>query len=327
MSMYTTSILRSGNSFHSRDLEETRAGLTKLFTSHSLQLLDVKRALETDVVESKFGESALVYVSYGAPVKIEADELGHCYLFQRSFGEPIQVAKETHTGLCQGDTLSLVSATEPMAMRWGRGSRVLTLKLDRGTLERNLKRMLNRALHKPIVFDPELNATTPQGREWTRMIDTLKNELIHTSAQDTAIAEATENLVACYALKMLGHNYSQELQSLAQEDEPKIIKHAKEFVEANIHESISTRDLAAASGLSSSAITRNFRRCVDMTPLEYIKKRKLDSAREDLQQAPVGTQIAQVALKYGFNHLGRFSEAYRLAFGETPLQTLRNSGP
>lgn len=103
--------LRSSQRFRSKDLEETRAGLTELFTSHSLRLIDQKRNLETDVIEAKFRESALVYVSYGAAVNIEADELEHCFLFQRAIGDPIKIGKSSHQGICHGNSQSIISAT------------------------------------------------------------------------------------------------------------------------------------------------------------------------------------------------------------------------
>ena len=60
------------------------------------------------------------------------------------------------------------------------------------------------------------------------------------------------------------------------------------------------------------------------TPKHYIRQRKLERVRACLSD-PVARvrNVTEVALDYGFLHLGRFSESYRSAFGELPSDTLR----
>jgi AraC-like DNA-binding protein len=50
---------------------------------------------------------------------------------------------------------------------------------------------------------------------------------------------------------------------------------------------------------------------------------RLRRAHEDLLQAPPGTRVTDVALRWGLGHLGRFSRDYLEAFGESPSETLR----
>ncbi len=43
--------------------------------------------------------------------------------------------------------------------------------------------------------------------------------------------------------------------------------------------------------------------------------------RDELLLAPEGTTVTEVALRWGFYHLGRFAQEYRALFGQSPSQT------
>jgi AraC-like DNA-binding protein len=49
----------------------------------------------------------------------------------------------------------------------------------------------------------------------------------------------------------------------------------------------------------------------------------MTAAREELASPGATTTVTDVALKWGFNHLGRFSGFYVRQFGEAPSETLR----
>jgi len=49
----------------------------------------------------------------------------------------------------------------------------------------------------------------------------------------------------------------------------------------------------------------------------------MTAAREELTRPGPTTTVTDVALKWGFNHLGRFSGFYTRQFGEAPSETLR----
>jgi transcriptional regulator GlxA family with amidase domain len=57
-----------------------------------------------------------------------------------------------------------------------------------------------------------------------------------------------------------------------------------------------------------------------------LKWLRLERAHADLRDASPGeTSVKRVALRYGFAHLGHFSEAYRRKYGQSPSQTLRTA--
>jgi AraC family ethanolamine operon transcriptional activator len=80
------------------------------------------------------------------------------------------------------------------------------------------------------------------------------------------------------------------------------------------------------SATSLSTLERIFLRELQMSPSQYILARRLVAANRDLTACgPNAWRISDIAPKYGFNHLGRFSGAYHRHFGELPSQTLRLS--
>jgi AraC-like DNA-binding protein len=54
--------------------------------------------------------------------------------------------------------------------------------------------------------------------------------------------------------------------------------------------------------------------------------RRMSLARQALASGSAAS-VSEVAFAYGFEHLGRFSIAYRARFGESPRETLRRGRP
>ncbi len=83
--------------------------------------------------------------------------------------------------------------------------------------------------------------------------------------------------------------------------------------------------LAAAASSSPCALQEGFRRHLDMTPMEFVRGVRMARAHEELARADPhsGTNVAQIASRWGFGHLGRFARDYRRRYGQLPSTTLR----
>ncbi|ROQ40709.1 AraC-like DNA-binding protein [Frondihabitans sp. PhB188] len=100
------------------------------------------------------------------------------------------------------------------------------------------------------------------------------------------------------------------------------LKVAVDFIHANAHLPISTTDIASASGLGLRTLQEGFRRVLETTPNAYLRGVRLDRARAELDAGRSG-EVANVARRWGFGNLGRFSAAYADRFGERPGDTAR----
>jgi adenylate cyclase len=106
---------------------------------------------------------------------------------------------------------------------------------------------------------------------------------------------------------------------------PYDLKKAVEFIRKEGGRKISMTDLVAHCGVAERTLRKHFSAFMAVSPLEYWRRFRLAAAREELLKGSNGTSVTEVAIRFGFNHFGRFSEQYRRCFGERPSTTLRRS--
>ena len=88
--------------------------------------------------------------------------------------------------------------------------------------------------------------------------------------------------------------------------------------------SLSIEELALKNGVQERTLRRAFQRYYGLSPVEYLRLRRLHHARIWLMVGcPDQTTVTKVAFELGFWDLGRFAGAYRELFGELPSETLR----
>jgi transcriptional regulator GlxA family with amidase domain len=84
-------------------------------------------------------------------------------------------------------------------------------------------------------------------------------------------------------------------------------------------------DIADAVRVTPRAVQYMFRRHLDITPLQYLRRLRLHCAHQDLLAAdPTIDTVAGIAARWGFAHTGRFAALYRQTYGQSPHTTLRN---
>lgn len=94
-------------------------------------------------------------------------------------------------------------------------------------------------------------------------------------------------------------------------------------MEAHANERIALSDLCAASACCERTLRHAFRECYGTSPMAFLKKLRLQGLRQDLRDAgPHDTTVLQLALHWGFWHMGHLGRDYKALFGETPGETL-----
>ena len=100
-------------------------------------------------------------------------------------------------------------------------------------------------------------------------------------------------------------------------------RRARALMDAQTHEPLALAELSAETGASVRTLQYAFRECYGVSPARYHVLRRLNGAYRDLKAAdPAAASVTRTATKWGFFHLGRFSQTYRNQFGELPSETL-----
>ena len=108
--------------------------------------------------------------------------------------------------------------------------------------------------------------------------------------------------------------------------QPRMLRRAVDFIRDNAQYDITIRDIAASADVTPRAIQYAFREHMNITPLEYLRRVRLERAHRELKSAdPAYDTVTSIAGRCGFTHPGRFSSAYKQVFGTEPSRTLRSS--
>lgn len=100
-----------------------------------------------------------------------------------------------------------------------------------------------------------------------------------------------------------------------------LIQQAIGYMEAHIHEDISWAQIAESVHMSSYNFHRTFSFITGMTANEYIRKRRLTLAAQELQTTELS--VIDAAYKYGYESPESFSKAFSRFHGVTPRQAKR----
>ncbi|MEZ5900322.1 MAG: helix-turn-helix domain-containing protein [Hyphomicrobiaceae bacterium] len=106
----------------------------------------------------------------------------------------------------------------------------------------------------------------------------------------------------------------------------RVLHKIDELLRSKATEPVYVTDLCTVAGISQPTLYRVFYDTFQINPKRYLQLRRLHLARERLQDSSNPAQsVSTIAFDCGFWQLGRFGQAYRELFGETPSQTLRRS--
>ena len=101
---------------------------------------------------------------------------------------------------------------------------------------------------------------------------------------------------------------------------------AKARLDEDLSMDVTVSSLCRAAGVSRRTLEYCFEAVIGLSPLQYIKTRRLNGIRSELSAATPGEiTVGDVAARYGVWHLGRLSKEYADLFGELPSSTLKGA--
>lgn len=95
------------------------------------------------------------------------------------------------------------------------------------------------------------------------------------------------------------------------------------YMREHLDGSVTLLDLSVVARMRSRTLINAFEAITGLSPMDYLKRLRLSAVHRSLRGAdPSTTRIIDVAMEWGFWHMGHFTHAYRALFGQSPSQTL-----
>ena len=221
-------------------------------------------------------------------------------------------------------SLPWITDGRPVQASWDHGAAVSALVFDRADAQERLRRITG--------VDDLLLAVTDVGprsadsaRRWAQLVDYL--DLVCAPEGDDLgiMAAELERHALISTLSAFGTTFDEHLHRPAQRSgAPLTVRRALAYIDENAHLPITVDDVAAASFISTRGLQYAFRRALDVTPAEALRRARLDGARTELSAGFDGS-IADLARRWGFSHPSRFAAAFRAAFGTSPSEAARHA--
>lgn len=172
----------------------------------------------------------------------------------------------------------------------------------------------NEAILKPFFERPfgESNLITWNGNDSERLINLC--ETFYTKKLNVI-----EQQVNFWRLMELLNN-SNKVDSYESQIHKTGIDESLNYIESKLTDSIRITEIARAANVSVNTIERRFYEELNMTPMEFIKKKRLNLAANLLRQ---GYNVQQAGMESGFNDISYFIKLFKKYYGITPLKYIK----
>jgi AraC-like DNA-binding protein len=209
---------------------------------------------------------------------------------------------------------------------WSSDCRMLSVKVERSALERELDAALDRQVVTPLPVGASFDLAGGRGRAWASMVRLLHSELRGPDGLSSVprMAARWRDLVISGLALTVEHPYGDEPAGLQGPYRPRPVKRTLDAMHTEPWRPFTAADLAEIAGVGVRVLQESFKQHVGMSPLAYLRRLRLDAVHAELSRAdPWQVSVSEVAYRWGFTHLGRFAAAYRARYGVSPSQTLK----
>lgn len=312
------------SSLRTTDLDEARLYCRRLFyDSVRVRTLGDPSGLHFAADGVRLGPVTVGEVTYGTDVYVTAPDLETAYHVLAPLTGAVQCRQHGHAVAADPSCAVVLQPVGHVELTWAADCRLLSVKVERAALEREMDAALDREVASPMPLGARFATGSGPGRSWTALVRLLLTEARGPDGllDLPPIARRWQNLLLSGLALTVEHPYSHEPVARR----PRTVKRALDAMHADPAHPYTAGELAGIAGVGVRVLQESFKRHVGVSPMTYLRRLRLDGVHAELSQAdPWQVSVSDVAARWGFAHLGRFAGAYRARFGVPPSQTLRD---
>ncbi|NLQ17042.1 AraC family transcriptional regulator [Marinomonas sp. M1K-6] len=266
-----------------------------------------------------FGPLTILEYGVGASVQVHAPKVSNAYFLQVILtGRSVVQGQGTERLLTAGDSLMIMPNTH-FESDDSADCKKLMVKIPTDFLHQTLLEFGYLSPAGAIQFDSAAHRFPMAGPLFNLLNDMLQQD--KSTLNERALVYYCK-LLNSAILNIFNSNVRSD--SVSNASLHRYIARIRHYVLDNITTDITIDELASLCQISRKSLYNLFERETGLTPSTYVRRLKLESVHAELKNNERIKNVTQVALKYGFTNLGRFSAQYREQIGELPSKTLRD---
>jgi AraC-like DNA-binding protein len=307
--------------FDTSDRDCARDMVGRVFRPHRLEPGRDGR-LRASMEHMGTGLLGMSELHYGDTVEILPGPLESFYLLQIPVAGTAHIETAGRAFVSGTARASLVSPAPDLRMRWLAGNAQLCVRIEAEALRRFVAAWSGKPCNRLPVFEPQLALDAHP-----MLVDVLLSLIEAADAPGGGCpvlpSVQLQHRLLAVLLGGVPHDAQEQLEGACPPVTPRCVRMVEDYLVAHCDQPLTPEALALVAGVSVRSLYLGFQRYRGVSPMRLLHEVRLRRAHEDLLQAPPGTRVTAVALRWGLGHLGRFSQEYREAFGESPSDTLR----
>lgn len=304
--------------FDSADPQDVSAYVNDFVGRHSIRVSS-PAAARAQLRFRKLSEIGLCNIRYGNEVDITTEALHDSYQLQVLLG-----GTSAWTGAQEGHQFKpgeflLINPSDPARVQYSDDCEKLIVKVPVELIEAMRAEARQYWPHDGVRFLRPVHVLSS--------VDGLAGllSLMCEEAESTTCNPAIQQQYAQILIRKLLSQLETNVVEARSPGDSRAFGKIKDYILATLHDNIAIEDIANVSNVSLRKLYLLFKMYAQESPRDFILNLKLDRVRTDLQRARSSDSVTEIAMRYGFSHLGRFSAVYKARFGELPSQTLNRS--
>ena len=310
-------------SLRTTDLDEAGRFCRRLFyDSIRVRPLGTDRTIDFVADGMRLGPITVGEVRYGSDVYVTSTDLQTAYHVLVPITGAVQSRQLGHVVAADASCAVVLQPVGDVELRWAADCRVVSVKVDRAALEREVDAALGRQVASPMPLGASFSTGSGPGRSWAALVRLLLEEMRGTDGlvDRPQIARHWQDLLISGLALSVEHPYSHEPAARR----PRTVKRTLDAMHADPARQFTATELASIAGVGVRVLQESFKQHLGMSPLTYLRRLRLDGVHHELSRGdPWQVSVSEVAARWGFTHLGRFAGAYRARYGVSPSQTLK----
>lgn len=321
---WTSHLFRRHELLASNNVDEIRLRVAEHFNDHVLEPQGATLAARLHGI--KAGALSVCMLEYGDAVTVEETRpMGEFLLLQMPLSGSVDIECSEGNWIAEPGSGVILPSNVPHRLNWQPGATQIILKVPLSRLYLEYGGLTGVRPSEPLKFHRRIELGAADGEQWNALMRYFCEQAAQPSQLGWLKARVAEeallrHLLCAQSISLQEHYFGDDSASV-----PRRLQRARDFIEANLQESISLDDIAGHSGTSLRNLSRMCQLQYGVSPMQLLRNLRLDRIRQDLLNASVDTSVSEVALRWGYAHLGRFAAAYRQRFGEAPNETRQAS--